>query len=417
MPPDGLKLCFLIPKYALVPPFGGIATYTRDAARWLVAHGHEVHVVSVSRSGPPGTVDDEGVAVHMVPPRRIRPRQVLRYAARLPGLASLGEAYAGWNLLEDSVGAWQAVGRLSSPRPFDVIEAADWSGLGFWGAANRFRRIPILVRSHGYANTSLPGWAWPGIRFQLALERSAVRRADFVLAASVERVAHYRSAFGVQSSRIGALPYGIDVGRFPEPALTETSSGAAPTILYLGSIERRKGCDLLFDALRLVHRRTPHARAVFVGAVADMKDEFEAFLRETEGWVDYAGAVPQDEVAGYLGRSDMIVLPSRFETLPRVLIEALAAGVPQIASPANGIPEIVEDGVTGFLVDPLTPGRLADAICRLCASPQLRAAMARRSRARALVRFDMSRVMPVQVEVYRALREGRSPVAVLAAPA
>ena len=168
----GLRLCFISPEYALHPPFGGIATYTRDTARWLVANGHQVHVVLVSRTCPPGTEDDNGVKVHLVPPQRIRPRRILRYAAQVPGLRSLYEAYAGWNLLEDSLGAWRAIRGLS-PRagPFDVIEAADTFGLGFWGPANRFRRTPILIRSHGYADPSLLGRNWPGMQFQLALER------------------------------------------------------------------------------------------------------------------------------------------------------------------------------------------------------------------------------------------------------
>ena len=204
------------------------------------------------------------------------------------------------------------------------------------------------------------------------------------------------------------------MSRFPERGPLAPPDSADAVILYLGRVEVRKGCEVLLEALRTVHLRSPRARVVFVGPIAtDMKVAFEAFLQETTGWVEYAGMVPQAEVRTYLERSDMIVLPSRMETLPRVLIEALAAGVPQISTPANGIPEIVEDGVTGFLVDPLTPDALAEAILRLCISPKLRATMAQQSRARALAKFDIDRLMTVQVEVYRALQEGRSPLDVL----
>jgi glycogen(starch) synthase len=410
-----LRICFVTTEYALHPPFGGIATYTRDAARWLAAHGHEVHVVLVSRNGPRNVERDAGVTIHTAPTQRIKPRRLLAYLARVPGMSSLHEAYAGWNLLENSLGAWGAIHSLSAPRPFDVIEAADWGGLGFWGAVNPARSVPLLLRSHGYANMAVPGWNWDGIRFQLALERFAIRRADFILAASVERVAHYGATFHVAPSRIGSLPYGIDMSRFSPRNLQQSLDGDKVSVLYLGRVERRKGCDVLFDALRMAHLHIPTARTTFVGPVAaDMKEDFDTFLRETESWVEYAGAVPQDEVVTYLQRSDVIVLPSRFETLPRVLIEALAAGVPQIATPVNGIPEIVENGVTGILVDPLTSDALAEAIQRLCVSPALRATMAQKSRARALAKFDLDRVMPVQVEVYRTLQERRSPIGVLA---
>ena len=132
-----MRICFLTTEYALHPPYGGIATYTREAARWLAAKGHEVDVVLVARAGPHGVREDAGVMVHTVPTQRIKPRRLLAYAARIPGLATLEDAYAGWNLLENSVGAWKAIDRLSRTRRFDVVEAADYSGLGFWGMLPR----------------------------------------------------------------------------------------------------------------------------------------------------------------------------------------------------------------------------------------------------------------------------------------
>lgn len=409
-----MHISFVTPEYALKPPFGGIATYTRDAARWLVDHGHTVHVVMVSRKELPSTIDDGGVQVHTVLPRRIKPRRLLRYFALVPGLDSLREAYAGWDLLENSLGAWRALSSLSRGCKMDLVEVADFHGLGFWLAASPMRRTPLLVRSHGYANKAIPGWDWPGIDFQLALERFTVRRADFVLTMSVERVANYCAMFDVAPSQIGPWPIMVDMQKYRARNSDQSGAAGHPKVLYLGRVERRKGCDLLIKALHQVHQAAPDMRVTFVGAVADdMKSEFDAFLCEAGGWVTHVGPVPQDDVVSYLNQSDMIVLPSRFETLPRVLVEALATGVPQIAARANGIPEIVEDGVTGLLVDPLTPEALADAIRRLCVSPELRMEMAQKSRARACRKFDINRVMPVQLEVYRALHEGRPPLAIL----
>jgi glycogen synthase len=410
-----LRICFVTPEYALHPPYGGIATYTRQAARWLAAHGHEVHVILVSRVGPHGTEDDAGVIVNTVPTRRIRPRRLLAYAGSVPGLAFLREAYAGWNLLEDTLGAWKAVDRLSRPRPFDVIEVADFSGLGFWGTFRPGCRAPILVRSHGYVNLALRSSNWAGARFQLALERYSVRHADFVLAVSAERVQHYRAAFGVDSAKIGALVSGISIADEPEAEARTDQPNTGVTILYIGRVELRKGCDILFEALKSVHQQHPWVRAVFVGPIADnMQRSFADFLNETTPWVRYQGVVPQQQVVDYLRQGDMIVLPSRFESLPRVLIEALAAGVPQIASSANGIPEIVEDGVTGFIVDPITPEGFAEAILRLSSSANLRALMSQRSRDRALAKFEINTVMEKQVLVYRALAAAESPHEVLA---
>jgi len=410
-----VRICFVTTEYTLHPPYGGIATYTRDAARWLVAHGHEVHVVLVSRAGLHDVEEDAGVIVHTVPTQRIRPRRLLACAARIPGLSFLQEAYAGWDLLENSVGAWKAVYRLSKPKLFDVIEAADFSGLGFWGTFRPWRPAPIVIRSHGYLNRDLPGWDRVGAHFQLALERYSVRHADFVLAVSAERVTHYQAMFGVDPTKIGGLVSGVVMPEQPPSDAPADQDEKGVTVLYVGRVELRKGCDILIEALRIVHQQQPSVRVTFVGSIADdMKQAFAAFLEDTTSWVQYVGAVPQEQVIAYLRQGDMIVLPSRFETLPRVLIEALAAGVPQVASSANGIPEIVQHGVTGFVVDPITPETFAEAIICLSSSPELRSLMSQRSRERALARFEINSVMEKQVRVYRALAAGEPPLRVLA---
>jgi glycosyltransferase involved in cell wall biosynthesis len=353
--------------------------------------------------------------VHSVPTQRIKPRRLLNYAARVSGLSFLRDAYAGWNRLEDSVGTWRAVSELSRRESFDVVEVADFSALGFWGTLRPRRPTPILVRSHGYQKLDLPGWNQDGARFQLALERYSVRHADFVLAASIERVSHYQAIFDVEPLKVGALPYGISMPGPPSFDAPVGQDAKVVTVLYIGRVELRKGCDVLFEALGIAHGRRPSIRAVFIGPIAeDMMHAFAAFLEETASWTQYQGTVPQEQITACLREGDMIVLPSRFETLPRVLIEALAAGVPQVATPVNGIPEIVDDGVTGILVEPDNPEALAAAIERLSASPELRSMMAQRSRARAFEKFDIEKVMPRQVEVYRALVEGRSPLEALA---
>jgi len=406
-----LRICFVTPEYALCPPFGGIATYTRDAAQWLAAHGHDVHVIVVARRDDRKTLDDGGVQLHQVSPVRIRPRRLLTYASRIPGLGVLREAYCGWDLLENSVGAWRVVRGLHSASPFDVIEVADSYGLGSWGLMGASRWPPILVRSHGYLDLSLQHANWCGARFQLALERLSVRRADFVLAVSVERVEHYQSVFGVEPSRIGSLPHGVDYSAWNQPSSRASRDKGCVSILYLGRIELRKGCDTLLDALRMVHDVEPRARVVFLGNVArDMEARHDGFMQEAASWAEHVHAVPQDEVRHYLHQADMIVLPSRFETLPRVLIEALAVGTPQVATPVNGIPEIVDDGLTGLLVPVDDARALSDAILELSASPWLRDRMSQESRRRARRLFDINDVMARQVAVYRALVEGRSPL-------
>jgi glycogen synthase len=399
-----LRICFITPEYALNPPFGGIATYTRDAAQWFADQGHTVQVFVPSKDSTRQTLNDQRVQIHIVPYQRIRIRRILNYASKVIFLRSLREAYCGWSLLENSVNIWREVIKENKKEPFDIIEVADWSGLGFWGLFRKHLDVPVVVRSHGFVNENIPSWNQCGSRFQLALERYVVQNADMVLAASQERVKHYSELFHVPLNQITSLPYGLAVAYLQTTSRLEHLAPSTKTdIFYLGRIERRKGCDVLFHALEKVHQQIPSITARFVGYVAaDMNSEFAEFLARNQDWVEHVEAVSHDQAMAYLAHSKMVVLPSRFETLPRVLLEALAVGTPQIATPVNGIPEVIEHNVTGYLVEPDNAIALAAAMADLYhLSDKEYTRMCQHSQQKAEADFDLSSVMPKQLSLYR----------------
>lgn len=412
-----MRICFVTTEYALHPPFGGIATYMRDAAHWLVSHGHEVHVVCIRRNGCIGDREDSGVCVHFVGPQRIKPRRVLRYASNLPRLSFLHEMYCGWDLVENSLGAWLAVQRVAQKTPFDLIECTDFGGLAFWGLWP-VQRHRILLRGHGILHLDLPFAERPGGKFHHYLEKQCAHRADFILTASEYLARSYKLELGVKSQQVAGLPYPFRVADLSSRLDGQRTQQGPLTILYVGRIEYEKGADLLFSALRKVSSRLESFRALLIGAaVGEFKTKLETFLSENHRWVSYLGSLPQHDVFQHMSEADILVLPSRTDTLPRSLIEALSFGLPQIATNIGGIPEIVEDGVTGLLVEPDDPDALAEAILKLCASPDMRTRMQQNSRARALEKFEITKVMAKQVHIYQALIEDRSPHEVLKSPA
>jgi glycosyltransferase involved in cell wall biosynthesis len=312
-------------------------------------------------------------------------------------------------LLEDSLGAWLKVRELNRQARFQVIQCADFGGLGFWGLS-RFRRAPLLLRGHGILDMRLPLAQRPGASFQHALERTCAQRASFVMAGSKALAQSYVSELKAPAERVGSLPSPFDVSGLTRYASIDKPRRENITVLYVGRFEQRKGCDLLFVALREVHRQLPAVHAVMMGAVTpELEAPLEAFLAENAGWASYLGSLPQAEVFQQMSQADILVLPSRSDALPRALIEALSLGVPQVATRVGGIPEIVEDGVTGLLVESEHTDALAAAILRLCRSPEMRAEMARASRERAMQKFEVDRVMTQYDRVLRALAEGESP--------
>jgi glycosyltransferase involved in cell wall biosynthesis len=407
-----LRLCFLTRDYALYPPFGGVATYVRDAAQWLVSEGHGVQVVCVNRRHSAHVAQDGLVKVHFVGPKRIRPRTLVNLAARLPGLQGLSEVYSGWDLLENSLGGWSMVDKLAREAPFDLIECDDYEGKAFWGLWPR-HRYRVVLRGHGIIHLDLPFAQYRGARFHHQLEVLCADRADFILTAAQYLVDSYCTELGLRHNRIVSLALPMAVDEMAQRYVKAERTDDQIIILYVGRLEHRKGTDFLFTALKDVRQRGTAIHCILVGAPeAEFVAQLDDFMGSSGSWVTYAGALPQSQVFEYMARADMLVLPSRTETLPRVLIEAQALGLPQIATRVGGIPEIVEEGVTGFLVDVGDAVMLADAIMKLCLDPQLRESMAEASRVRASARYNVNAIMSRQLEVYRCIADGGKPEAV-----
>jgi len=144
----------------------------------------------------------------------------------------------------------------------------------------------------------------------------------------------------------------------------------------VGRLEERKGVNFLLDAVALLKARCSDVRLKIVGN----GPQKEALERQTaalslEAVVTFAGTKDEAGVAEALRHADLLVVPSLSEGLPVVIMEALASGVPVVASAVDGIPELVRDGETGWLVPPCDPRKLANGIEQLQMDPGLRQCM------------------------------------------
>ena len=173
----------------------------------------------------------------------------------------------------------------------------------------------------------------------------------------------------------------------------------ARVVLQTGRLEPQKGHTILVEALRVVRARHPRAHLVILGdATSEVarahRDAVEALTRAH----DLAGAVRwlgwRDDVAACLRAADVLVHPSlAHDTLPGVILEAMAAGCPVVASRVGGVDEMIEDGVTGLLVPPRDAGALAEALCRLFDQPHSAVQFATAARARAESGFGWPRYL------------------------
>jgi glycosyltransferase involved in cell wall biosynthesis len=162
-------------------------------------------------------------------------------------------------------------------------------------------------------------------------------------------------------------------------------------VLTVGRTLPVKGHQLLVDAIGKLRRDGVDVRLTIVGDGPLLEDlRGRARSAGVEDRVLFAGAVGQDRVREFYERADVFALPSFAEGLPVVLVEAMAMGLPVVASRITGIPELVQEGVSGFLFVPGRVDELADALARMeSASGDERVAMGRAGRQRVEQEFDV----------------------------
>lgn len=161
-----------------------------------------------------------------------------------------------------------------------------------------------------------------------------------------------------------------------------------------------KGQGTIIEAASIVRESRPELRFVLVGEGRD-RDRLRGAAAGL-GNVELVGFV--DNVEDYLAAFDVFVYPSLFEGLGSTLLDAMAFGLPIVASNVGGIPEVVEDGVNGLLIPPGRPDELASALVRLVDDATLRASMARENRARA-AQFTAARMADAYEAIYRSILE------------
>jgi len=187
----------------------------------------------------------------------------------------------------------------------------------------------------------------------------------------------------------------------------ELSGGAeGPLVATVGRINPRKGLECFVEAAALVARRHPDVRFSVVGDTADALEEaYLARLRELSERVGLAGRIvfapARRDIVKLMSALDLFVMTSINEGFGRVLIEAMAARRPVVASDVGGIPDIVEDGVTGRLVPAEQPAAFASAISELLSDPEWLRRAGEAGRRRVEAHFGDASQLPAVMKVYR----------------
>ena len=340
--------------------FGGMQVHTARLTEGLDALGVEQTVITAYRPGAPRT---QRVGARS---RVIRTGAHIRRFRQLYGVASVPEVLraGGVDLVHVHLGEDVA-----------IVPLARW-------AASR-AGVPLVATVHCSVQHTLVGHDARStiIRAIGGPAQSRLLRAAGAVLVLTDRLAERLVGTGIPASRVRVVPIGIDPGngrRLPRPA----SMDEGRWIVYAGRLVREKGVRELLEAFGKLS--VEGAGLMIVGDGRDRAAlEIAAGLLGTDRRVRFVGAVPQPDVRPYLEHADVVVLPSWYEERGRVLLEAMAAGTPVVASRTGGIPATVCDGKNGLLVPPRDAGALATAIDRVLGDDDLAASMGAAGRATA----------------------------------
>jgi glycogen(starch) synthase len=365
-----LRLCSVF-EPATLPPgaarydvIGGMQNHTAELTRHLDRLGVHQVVLTSRLAGPASRSAFGGHS------------QVVRTGLALP------VARQGW-ALGAARRALAGARRVPGSR-FGLVHAHCGEDVGVlplaWLAAQR-HGCPLVVTVHTSVRHTLrvtsPRRALLWLAGGLA-ESLVLARADAVIALT-QPGATALAAAGLPAARIRVIPPGYDPGLFAAPGPDPFPHLPRPRVGYLGRLSPQKDPGTLVEAFQRV--RVP-ACLLIVGDGPD-RGAVARRARPLGDRVHFAGFLPHAAVPAVLAHIDLLVLATRYEELPSVLVEGMAAGLPVIASRVGGIPALVEHDVNGLLVPPADPGALAAAITRILTDPATAARLAAGARATA----------------------------------
>lgn len=255
--------------------------------------------------------------------------------------------------------------------------------------------VPVIVHTvHGVPFTSDRSNVLN--RFVLSCERTAAPLTDVMIANADAIADDYLSRSIGTPEQYQTVYSGIDVDAFAR-ATPANLPGSGVRVLMAARLVEGKGFGVLLDAIEKIDRRDFH---VCIAGEGPLRDSLEAEIngRGLDEMVDTLGF--RDDMSNVYAASDILVLPSYREGTPRVITEALASGLPVIATDVAGVPEQVEDGVNGFLIQPGDVDGLVDKLQKLIHDREMRESFGQESRQRSST-FSAERMAETLDDIYR----------------
>jgi glycosyltransferase involved in cell wall biosynthesis len=401
---------------------GGQGVYLYYLTRELARLGHEVHVIA----GPPYPSMPPGVQIHQlesfswfryVEARRdfllrpnpwefLYPLNLFEFATTRAGIFPL--------MFTFSLRAVAKFLELSRQRRFDIVH--DNQGLGLGLLLMKSVGTPLVATIHHPlsidARNAVAQARGPIekarrlIYYPILMQELVSRHLDRIITVSEASAGMVELAFGVPRQQMRVIHNGIDAEIFRPLPITKDANN----IIYVGNSEdRSKGVAHLLRAFHLLRDTTAY-RLTFVDRP---RQELKLAPRLVQRYglstrVCFTGRVTTAQLVRHYNRAEMMACPSLYEGFGLPAGEAMACGLPVVATTGGALPEVVEDGVTGILVPPGDAPALAQAIGTLMGDAELRRRMGQAGRERVLEKFNWRKAALETEAVYHEVLDARS---------
>jgi glycosyltransferase involved in cell wall biosynthesis len=381
-----MKIALLSEKYT--PDIGGLAISTERLARLLASAGHEVRVFAPTLSAPPSetrTLHSNGI-------------HLTRFGAH--------------KRVDDTLVDWfELLVTEHRSEPFDILHAYFLPQAGFVAAyAGKNLGVPSVVSIRG---NDIERAAFDPSKFSHVMY--ALQNASAVTTNASELA---RKAKAFVGREIFLIPNGIDTELFKpmerNEALAEMLFTTKDTkehkekrvvIGFVGELREKKGLPTLLSGYAQVAKTRP-ASLLIVGEVREGEDKkaFEEFrISNPEYPIIVTGAVPHKDMPAYYSLMDVLVHPSLRDGMPNAVLEAMACGVPVVATPVGGVLDVVKDRENGMIVPVNDVTALCQAVETVISDEPLRTKLTQSARQTILGKFTPEKELDANLNVYRGL--------------
>ena len=379
-----MRLGFITSEYPhpKVKNAAGIATSIKNLAVTLANKGVEVFVF-VYHQNNNEIINSEGVEIHLIKSKTYK-------------------AF-GWYFYRKHINSY--INAIVDQKSINILEAPDWTGI----TAFMNFKIPLVIRFHG----SDAYFCKLDNRKQKIknywFEKLALTSAKAYIAPTSYAGKETAKIFGLDTNKIKTIYHGLQIENFLNENPEKFNLN---TILYIGTIIRKKGVLELAQIFNRVIEKNPEARLTLIGSDSpDLRTVSNSTYKLVEGLfseqakkqVDYLGQVPYSEVIEHIKNAHVCALPSFAETFGMVTIESMALQKPVVNTNIGWAKELIEDGVDGYLVHPFNIDLYSEKILELMDNVDLSIKMGKAARLTVEKTFDIENNAQINIDFYNSL--------------